>query len=261
MNRWAAVAAILTAGPGQAAVVASKQPQAPSQAVVEIRVYTLKPGTRGEFHRRFVEESLPLLRRRRVDVVAYGPSIHDDESYYLIRAFPSPSERERQEDAFYSSAEWIEGPRAAVLAAIETYSTALVPVGRTTLEGLRHMTETTTKGDHATLVQLNAEYLCAAETSDATQFEAILAPDFRCTLPDGTFLDRAQFLDSTSRSAGVRDLQAHDLEVRVLGDSAIVHARTEFTHPDGRRGQGRYTDVWVRRNGRWLAVAAHVTRH
>ena len=25
-------------------------------------------------------------------------------------------------------------------------------------------------------------------------------------------------------------------------------------------GQGRYTDVWTRRNGRWLAVAAHVTR-
>lgn len=243
-------------------VVTSQEPQAPAQAVLEIRLYTLKPGTRGEFHRRFVEESLPLLQRQRVDVVAYGPSSHDDMSYYLMRAFPSQPERDRQEDAFYSSAEWIEGLRAEVLAAIETYATALFPVSRTTLEGLRHMTEApTTKSDHATLVQLNAEYLRAAETSDVTRFEAILAPDFRCTLPDGTFFDRAQFLDSTSRSAGFRDLQAHDVEVRVLGDSAIVHARTEFTHTDGRRGQGRYTDVWVRRDGRWLAVAAHVTRY
>jgi len=23
---------------------------------------------------------------------------------------------------------------------------------------------------------------------------------------------------------------------------------------------GRYTDIWARRNGRWLCVAAHVTR-
>jgi hypothetical protein len=29
---------------------------------------------------------------------------------------------------------------------------------------------------------------------------------------------------------------------------------------DGRAGAGRYTDVWARRNGQWLAVAAHVTR-
>jgi len=30
--------------------------------------------------------------------------------------------------------------------------------------------------------------------------------------------------------------------------------------PDGRAGAGRYTDVWARRQGRWLAVSAHVTR-
>jgi hypothetical protein len=30
--------------------------------------------------------------------------------------------------------------------------------------------------------------------------------------------------------------------------------------PDGKPGSGRYTDVWARRNGRWLAVSAHVSR-
>jgi hypothetical protein len=45
-----------------------------------------------------------------------------------------------------------------------------------------------------------------------------------------------------------------------MGDTAIVHARTTFALPGGRPGSGRYTDVWVRRNGRWVAVAAHVTR-
>ena len=25
-------------------------------------------------------------------------------------------------------------------------------------------------------------------------------------------------------------------------------------------GHGRYTDIWAKRDGRWVAVAAHVTR-
>jgi ketosteroid isomerase-like protein len=56
-------------------------------------------------------------------------------------------------------------------------------------------------------------------------------------------------------------LQAHDVDVRLMGDFAIVHARTTFTASNGRPGSGRYTDVWARRNGRWLAVSAHVTRN
>jgi hypothetical protein len=43
-----------------------------------------------------------------------------------------------------------------------------------------------------------------------------------------------------------------------MGDSAIIHARTSYTMPDGSAGVGRYTDVWARRGGPWLAVSAHV---
>ena len=48
---------------------------------------------------------------------------------------------------------------------------------------------------------------------------------------------------------------------RILGDVAIVHARTTYTTADGRAAAGRYTDVWAKRNGAWLAVSAHVTRN
>jgi len=50
------------------------------------------------------------------------------------------------------------------------------------------------------------------------------------------------------------------VQVRIMGDVAIIHARTTYTTPDGHERSGRYTDVWARRNGRWLAVSAHVTR-
>jgi hypothetical protein len=58
----------------------------------------------------------------------------------------------------------------------------------------------------------------------------------------------------------IRDLRAHDVKVRIMGDVAVVHARTTFTNADGSAGAGRYTDTYARRNGRWFAVAAHVTR-
>ena len=49
-------------------------------------------------------------------------------------------------------------------------------------------------------------------------------------------------------------------KLRVLGDVALIHARTTYTKADDQPGAGRYTDVWARRDGRWLCVAANVTR-
>src|SRR5918994_1286821 len=105
--------------------------------VVEIRSYNLKPGARDQFHQVFEREALPMLRRWKVDVVAYGPSLHDNESYFLIRGFPGVEERQRSEDAFYSSDEWRQGPREAVLAAIISYTTIVVRVDESTLNALR----------------------------------------------------------------------------------------------------------------------------
>lgn len=64
--------------------------------VVEIRSYNLKAGTRERFHQLFEREALPMLRRWKVDVVAYGPSLHDSDSYYLMRAFSSVEEAPAQ---------------------------------------------------------------------------------------------------------------------------------------------------------------------
>jgi hypothetical protein len=105
--------------------------------LIEIRSYNLKPGTRAAFHKLFVEASLPMLKRWQVDVVAYGASLHDDDSYYLMRAYASLEERQRSQDAFYGSDEWLKGPREALLAMIESYTTIVIEVDEPTLEGLR----------------------------------------------------------------------------------------------------------------------------
>ena len=122
------------------------------------------------------------------------------------------------------------------------------------------MPATTVTPDVETLEELNRDYIRSVQTSDVRRFDEILADDFLCSNPDGSLVDREAFLAQTARPVTISNLQAHDVLVRVLGDVAIIHARTTYTLPDGRPGAGRYTDVWARRQGRWLAVSAHVTR-
>jgi len=105
--------------------------------LVEIRSYTLKPGTREEFHRLVVEQSMPMLKRWNMDVVAYGPSLHDENSYYLIRRFDSLAHHKQSEDAFYGSDEWKQGPREAIIALIENYTEFVLELDEVTVQGLR----------------------------------------------------------------------------------------------------------------------------
>ena len=117
------------------------------------------------------------------------------------------------------------------------------------------------ESDHDALVRLNTDYIDSVQHSDVKRFDEILAPDFHCSHPDGTLVDRATFLRQTAKPVTIANLTAEDVMIRMIGDDvAIIHARTVFTRPDGSAGGGRYTDVWAKHNGRWLAVSAHVTR-
>ena len=110
------------------------------------------------------------------------------------------------------------------------------------------------------LTSLNRDYIRSVQNGDVRRFDEILASDFRCSNPDGSLVDRGGFLAQTARPVTISNLMAHDVEIRMFGNIAIIHARTSYTMADGRPGAGRYTDVWARQNGEWLAVSAHVTR-
>ena len=121
-------------------------------------------------------------------------------------------------------------------------------------------TDTAVTTDLDILRDLNRDYIQSVQMGDVRRFDEILADDFLCSNPDGTLIDRDAFLEQTARPVTIAHLEAHDVNVRLMGDFAIIHARTTYTLLDGRPGAGRYTDVWARRDGRWLAVSAHVTR-
>ena len=121
-------------------------------------------------------------------------------------------------------------------------------------------TRLASRTDLETLQNLNRDYIDSVQHSDVSRFDEILAEDFLCSNPDGSLIDRAAFLKQTALPVKISNLQASEVKIRIMGDVAIIHARTTYTGPDGRAGSGRYTDVWARRQGRWLAVSAHVTR-
>jgi ketosteroid isomerase-like protein len=114
--------------------------------------------------------------------------------------------------------------------------------------------------DLAELTSLNRDYIASVQNSDVKRFDEILAEDFYCSNPDKSLVDRAGFLKQTAVPVTIRNLEAHDVKIRVLGEFAIIHAATSYTTADGQQAHGRYTDCWAKQNGRWLAVSAHVSR-
>jgi hypothetical protein len=97
-----------------------------SNSVVEILTIDSKPGRRDEFHKLYVTDALPLLKKWDFEVLAYGPSLHDLNSYYVIRRFKSLEERQKSEDAYYGSDDWQKGPRSAILALVEHFAYSVV---------------------------------------------------------------------------------------------------------------------------------------
>jgi ketosteroid isomerase-like protein len=109
------------------------------------------------------------------------------------------------------------------------------------------------------LQQLNHEYISSVQHSDVTRFDEILAPDFICITADGERLGRKEFLRRTAVRTTIQGLEAIEVEIRLMGDFAIVHGRSVYVLADGTPASRRYTDCWARRDGHWVAVSAQLT--
>jgi hypothetical protein len=121
-------------------------------------------------------------------------------------------------------------------------------------------TLTTLSVDERLLQEANAGYIRSVRTSDASWFDENLGAEFFNGNGDGSVSSRAEFLVEVARPLALRDFDCRDVRVRILGDTAIIQGRTVYRKPDGSPGEGRYTDIWARRGGRWLCIAADVIR-
>jgi len=76
-----------------------------------------------------------------------------------------------------------------------------------------------------TLEALNRGYLLAGEKADVAWYDAHLAPDYMATNPDGSLVDKAGFLDRFKKPSGATNLRAPDVQIQLVGDVALIHAR------------------------------------
>lgn len=102
--------------------------------ITEIRIYKLKENTATEFNKVFSEQSLPMMKRWKVNVVDYGFSLIDANSFYLIRRYENLERRKESQEAFYGSNEWINGPEKSIMNCIDTYNTSVVDNSKLTIQ-------------------------------------------------------------------------------------------------------------------------------
>ena len=90
--------------------------------------------------------------------------------------------------------------------------------------------------DLETLEALNRDYINSVQKGDVRRFDEILAPEFYCSNPDGSLVDRAAFLAQTARPVTISGLEAHDVLIRLLGDVSIIHAPPPTSGPTASPG-------------------------
>ncbi len=114
--------------------------------------------------------------------------------------------------------------------------------------------------------RLERAWLDAYEQHDVKAMDAIVADDFTITFPDGSMQTKSQILDSIKAPRNPASLSSkfytEEVKARVYGDTVILIGRvvSEYLR-DGKtvKDQSRYTDTYVKRNGRWQVVGSHLS--
>jgi hypothetical protein len=113
------------------------------------------------------------------------------------------------------------------------------------------------------LRRLDKELSVATWTGDALWFEKNLDDDYVLITSKGTMYTKADVVSELATPGMKMDpFDAFELQVRIYGDSALINGRRLQHFIVGRARYAndlRYTDVYVKRKGRWLLVSEHVS--
>ena len=120
----------------------------------------------------------------------------------------------------------------------------------------------------AEVTALLHEFMHAAGRGDRVVFDKFFADDVIYTRATGAVITKADIMESLGKqvpaSEGKTTYSAEDITVHEYGDTLIVAFRLvgNTTHLDGKLEtvQYRNTGTFLRRNGRWQAVAWQATK-
>ena len=113
------------------------------------------------------------------------------------------------------------------------------------------------------IVGLNREWNEALVRRDIASLDRLLNDDFVFTSSTGRIQNKAQYIKSIQSSDRTfESFDSVDLEVRIYGPATVVTGRAVAKiryQNEERVNQYRYTDVWIKRQKRWRAVARQAT--
>jgi ketosteroid isomerase-like protein len=118
----------------------------------------------------------------------------------------------------------------------------------------------------ADLLKLNREWFDAYMKRDITALERIAADDYSITSITGEVMTKAQDLAKLKTyiaADAAFKLSTEDAKTRVYGDTAVLTGALTNSWTDSGKEMNvrvRYTNVWVKRNGRWQVVAVQFTK-
>jgi ketosteroid isomerase-like protein len=112
--------------------------------------------------------------------------------------------------------------------------------------------------------QMEDDWGAALVNADTATIDRIEAPDWTLTDENGNLLTKAQ-TDAELKAGDYKatSFKNDEVKVRVYGDTAIVSGlETEKSTYKGKEssGQYRFTDVFIKRDGVWKAVASHESK-
>ncbi len=114
------------------------------------------------------------------------------------------------------------------------------------------------------VTRLNRRWMESYVKCDTAFLEQYLADDYVSTFPDGTVLDKQGEIESLkSGDIALTEMTPSEMNVRTYGVAAVITGRSTIkAKGKGEKvsGEYRFTDVWIKQDNRWRAVASQVTR-
>jgi hypothetical protein len=109
----------------------------------------------------------------------------------------------------------------------------------------------------AEIQKLERTWAQVAVTGDPAVMERIFADDFVGVSPEGVQYTKRGFIEDTKANPlGFASNEIKTMKVRFFDDVAVAQGDSTFTRKSGEQGRFVWTDVLVRRGGKWRIVAA-----
>jgi ketosteroid isomerase-like protein len=114
------------------------------------------------------------------------------------------------------------------------------------------------------LIKVENDWGTAWAKGDGKFLEQLYATEYLGTGSDGTVYNKASGIkDDTSPEYTEKSFKLSDLKVHIYGETAVVTGLNSVKFKKGGKAEevnARFTDVFVKRDGRWQCVATQGTR-